>query len=132
MNQTIRHELTHVWQYQHRGETVELPNGSTVQDISPGHTGSWYEWGSLMQIQRTNHYYERAPADFNYRIWCASCHSFVAGRHRLCKTVTHHAETTRGQGWCCDCDENGTDDSTFVVTDKDDSFHDDRQPHRDW
>jgi DNA-binding CsgD family transcriptional regulator len=130
---TIRHELVHVWQYQHRGETAELPNGTVVEDVSTGHTGSWYDWEEIVDVQRTNSHYSKSPADYNYRIWCASCHQFRFGKHRLCKTVKHHSESHRGWGWCGDCDEDGTDGSTFVVTDDaDDEFYDSKEAHGDW
>jgi DNA-binding CsgD family transcriptional regulator len=131
--QTIRHELVHAWQYQHKGETVELPNGTVIEDIDTGHTGCWYEWENLMDVQRTNKYYERSAEEYKYRIWCGSCHGFVAGRHRMCDTVRCHSESNRiGIGWCSQCDEGETDRSTFVVTDDDDDFYDRKQGHSDW
>lgn len=130
---TIRHELVHVWQYQHRGETVELPNGTVARDVSTGHTGNWYEWEKIMGVQRTNSHYSKSPTDYNYRIWCTSCHRFIKGRHRMCSTVRCHSESHHGKGWCSDCDEDGTDSSTFVVTDNaDDEFYDSRDAHSDW
>lgn len=129
---TIRHELVHVWQYQHRGETVELPNGTTVEGVSPGHTGCWYEWEELMDVQRTNSHYSQPPNGYKYRIWCASCHQFIKGRHRMCKTVKHHSEHHRGWGWCGDCDGEGTDGNSFVVTDDDDEFYDNKRDHPSW
>ena len=132
VKETIRHELVHVWQYQHQGETVELPSGDVVEDVDTGHTGSWYEWEDLMDVQRTNSYYSKSPDDYNYRIWCASCHQFVTGKHRMCKTVKHHSELHGGWGWCGDCDDDGANGSTFVVTDEDDEFYDSKESHSDW
>jgi DNA-binding CsgD family transcriptional regulator len=130
---TIRHELVHVWQYQHRGETVELPNGTVARDVSTGHTGNWYEWEKIMGVQRTNSHYSKSPADYNYRIWCTSCHRFITGKHRMCSTVRCHSESHHGKGWCGGCDEEDTDGSTFVVTDDaDDEFHDSKESHSEW
>lgn len=132
VKETIRHELVHVWQYQHQGKTVELPNGTVVEDVDTGHTGSWYEWEDLMDVQRTNNHYSKSPADYNYRIWCSSCHQHITGKYRLCKTVKHHSEHYQGWGWCGDCDDEDTDGSTFVVTDNDDEFCDNKEAHIDW
>lgn len=132
VKETIRHELVHVWQYQHQGETVELPNGAVAEDVRPGHTGCWYEWEELMEVQRTNNHYPSTPADYKYRIWCASCRCLITGRYRLCKTVKHHSDQYQGWGWCRDCDDEGTDGSTFVVTDDDDTFYDTKQDHPNW
>lgn len=129
---TIRHELVHVWQYQHRGETVELPNGTVARDVSTGHTGNWYEWEDIMGVQRTESLYSKSSADYKYRIWCASCHQFRFGMHRMCKTVKHHSADHGGLGWCGRCDDEGTDGSTFVVTDDDDEFYDRKEAHNDW
>lgn len=130
--ETIRHELIHVWQYQHQGEAAELPNGAVVDGVNTGHTGSWYEWEEMMDVQRTNSYYSRNLEDYNYRIWCTSCHQFKTGKYRMCKTVKHHSEHHRGWGWCGGCDEEGIDGSTFVVTDEDDEFYDSKGAHNDW
>ena len=129
---TIRHELVHVWQYQHRGETVELPNGTVARDVSTGHTGDWYEWEKIMGVQRTNSHYSKSPEDYKYRIWCTSCHRFVIGRHRLCRTVRQHSEIHQGWRWCGNCGQRGTDSNTFVVTDDDDEFYDSKEAHSDW
>lgn len=129
---TIRHELVHVWQYQHRGETAELPNGTVVEDVSTGHTGNWYEWEDIMNVQRTRNYYSKSPEDYNYRIWCSSCHRFINGRFRMCSTVRWHSESHHGKGWCGNCDEEGTDGSTFVVTDDDDEFYNKKEEHSSW
>jgi hypothetical protein len=130
--ETIRHELIHVWQYQHQGETVELPNGTLVEDVDTGHTGCWYEWEDLIEVQRTNTYYSKSPEDYKYRIWCASCHRFITGKHRICKTVECHSEDHLGEGWCGRCDGEGTNGSTFVVTDDNDEFYDRKESHSDW
>ncbi len=132
VKETIRHELVHVWQYQHKGETVELPNGVIVDDVETGHTGCWYEWEKLMDVQRTNSYYSLDPAEYNYRIWCSSCHKFVNGKFRMCSTVRCHSESHSGLGWCSDCDEKETDGSTFVVTNNNDEFYDNKDEHEDW
>jgi len=132
VKETIRHELVHVWQYQHQGETVELPTGAVVEDVRTGHTGCWYEWEKLMDVQRTSNHYSSAPEDYKYRIWCASCHQFITGRHRLCKTVKHHSDHYQGRGWCGGCDDERTDGSTFVVTDDNDTFYDSKQDHPNW
>ena len=132
MRETIRHELIHVWQYQHKGETAELPNGTIVDDVSTGHTGCWYEWEEMIDVQRTNHHYSKSPDDYKYRIWCPSCHSFKNGKHRICSTVRCHSESHSGMGWCGLCDEEGTDGSTFAVTDDDDEFYDSKRDHPDW
>jgi len=130
--QTIRHELVHVWQYQHLGETVELPNGTTVENVDTGHKGCWYEWEGLMDVQRTGSCYERPPEEYKYQIWCASCHRFVNGKFRMCSTVRCHSEAHNGFGWCSDCDEKETDGSTFVVTNNNDEFYDNKEEHEDW
>jgi Response regulator containing a CheY-like receiver domain and an HTH DNA-binding domain len=132
IKQTIRHELVHVWQYQHQDETVELPNGNMVQDVSTGHTGCWYDWEEIMDVQRSNNYYSKSSEDYNYRIWCTSCHQFQTGKYRLCKTIKLHSENYAGCGWCGRCDDERTDGSTFVVTDDNDDFYDSKEAHEDW
>ena len=130
--ETIRHELVHVWQYQHKGETVELPNGRVARNIEPGHTGCWYAWERIMDVQRTNNHYSKSPENYKYRVWCASCHRFVTGRHRMCSTVKCHSDSHRGMGWCGICDDQTRNGNTFVVTDDDDEFYDNKESHSDW
>ena len=132
MKDTVRHELVHVWQYQHKGEKVELSNGRIAQNISPGHTGCWYAWEHIMDIQRTDHHYSKSPEDYKYRIWCTSCHGFITGKYRLCNTVKCHSENYPSYGWCPSCNDEGTKGSTVVVTDDDDEFYDSKESHSDW
>ena len=132
MEETVRHELVHVWQYQHKGETVELPNGRVARNIEPGHTGCWYTWERIMDVRRTNNHYSKSPENYKYRVWCASCHRFVTGKHRLCKTVKCHSDSHGGLGWCGICDDQTRNGNTFVVTDSDDEFYDNKESHSDW
>jgi len=132
MEETVRHELVHVWQYQHKGETVELPNGRVARNIEPGHTGCWYAWERIMDVRRTNNHYSKSPENYKYRVWCASCHRFVTGKHRLCKTVKCHSDSHGGMGWCGLCDDQTRNGNTFVVTDGNDEFYDNKESHEDW
>ena len=132
MKETVRHELVHVWQYQHEYEKAELPNGQIARNIRPGHTGCWYAWERIMDVRRTNNHYSKSPKDYKYRIWCASCHRFVTGKHRLCKTVKCHSDSHAGMGWCGLCDDQTRNGNTFVVTDSDDEFYDNKESHSDW
>lgn len=96
VRETIRHELVHVWQHQHRGETVRLPNGELVENVTRGHTGSWYEWEPLMDVSRTNRHYETPPEEYKYLLACPDCGNWW-GRYRLCKRVR---QAVRGELSC--------------------------------
>lgn len=131
---TIRHELVHVWQHQHSGKKMKLPNGRTVNNITTGHTGSWYDWANILNLSRKSFKYSKEPEDYKYRIYCYSCHRFKSGNHRLCKTIKYHSESIGyGYGWCENCDEEDKAGSTFIVTDdKNDKFYNNKENHNKW
>lgn len=99
LRELIRHELIHAWQNQHFGTTVELPNGETVENVSRGHTGNWYTWEALMDVQRTQDLYDTPPEQYKYVLGCAEC-SYWEGRYRLCKSVQ---QAVRGELSCASC-----------------------------
>jgi hypothetical protein len=141
VKRVIRHELVHVWQRQNMlsdKDEIKLPNGETVRDVKTGHTGCWSEWEDLMDVSRTDTYYEKSPEDYNYQVWCHSCQNFIIGRYRMCKTIKHHSESLpSGFGWCTECDEGGSPGSTFVVVsddkyDEENNFYSSVQHHNEW
>lgn len=74
IQETIRHELVHV--YQHQTDGVDL-----------GHGNSFEQWvGPLELAGRCSNHYEEGPSDYNYSFHCPNC-GFIGGRYRLCKTV---------------------------------------------
>lgn len=97
----IRHELVHVWQHQHRGKTVEFPDGTVVRDIQTGHKESWKPWEDLMDVSRTSRYYVTPRSDYSYILSCPTCDRWW-GKYRLCKTVR---QVARGELLCGNCKE---------------------------
>jgi predicted SprT family Zn-dependent metalloprotease len=74
MEETIRHELVHV--YQHQTEGVEL-----------GHGQSFKQWIEPLNLDgRCSQHYEVGVDDYSYTFHCPNC-GFIGGRYRMCKTV---------------------------------------------
>lgn len=119
VKETIRHELVHAWQHQHKGERAELPNGDVVKDIGVGHTGSWYQWEDLMDVQRLNNHYDREPDDYRYILGCSECGDWI-GRFRLSNLVR---EVAQGKRRCDSCG------ALLYLFDPDTGF---RVPHGDY
>lgn len=103
--ETVRHELIHVWQKQHEGETKEV-NGVIYDDISAGHTGCWYDWEDIMNVSRINHYYDKTKDDYRYILKCPLCDDWI-GKHKMSKKVKKIATTGT---WYHNCSQNKKSD----------------------
>ena len=122
---TIRHELVHAWQYQHRGEhAVVIDAGFVVVDdrvadedavvladssfsIETGHGDSFRAWVEPLSLSgRCSSYYDPHQSDFAYVYGCPACGDWW-GRHRLCPSVrqaAHGLTGSTGYRYCTDCD----------------------------
>ncbi len=74
IEETVRHELVHVYQFQTDG-------------FEMGHGRSFRRWvGPLELSGRCSEHYADSPTDYDYTFHCPNC-GFVGGRYRMCKTV---------------------------------------------
>lgn len=74
IEETVRHELVHVLQFQTDG-------------LEMGHGPSFRRWVDPLELSgRCSEHYTDAPADYAYTFHCPNC-GFVGGRYRMCKTV---------------------------------------------
>jgi predicted SprT family Zn-dependent metalloprotease len=88
MQETIRHELVHVYQHQTAG--VEL-----------GHGQSFREWVEPLNLDgRCSQHYEVDAEDYTYTFHCPNC-GFIGGRYRMCKTVRAGID---GELYCQRCE----------------------------
>lgn len=115
--ETVRHELVHAWQHQHRGKrAVSTDDGAVLVDgppsadtftVEPGHGPSFKSWvGPLNLSGRCSSPYERVRGDYNYVAECPDCGEWW-GRFRLCKTVrqaAHGRVGPAGYRYCTDCE----------------------------
>ncbi len=74
LEETIRHELVHVFQRQTEG-------------VETGHGESFKRWVEPLELSgRCSSHYTPREDDYAYTFHCASC-GFIGGRYRMCKTV---------------------------------------------
>ena len=122
---TIRHELVHAWQSQHRGKRGVATDAGVVAvgeggadsgavgltdssfTIDTGHGDSFRAWvGPLSLSGRCSRCYDPTPSDFAYVYGCPACGDWW-GRHRLCPSVrqaAHGSTGSTGYRYCTDCD----------------------------
>jgi len=100
---TIRHELVHAWQYQHRGEIKEL-DGHRIK-IEAGHGDSFKHFCEILNLSgRCSNHYQQAKSDYKYILEC-DCNWI--GRHRKSKIVKS-ADPDHAQPnvyYCTNCEE---------------------------
>jgi len=88
MEETIRHELVHV--YQHQTDGVEMCHGK-----------SFRQWVEPLELDgRCGQHYKVNVDDYSYTFHCPNC-GFIGGRYRMCKTVRAGIE---GELYCTQCD----------------------------
>ena len=88
IQETIRHELVHVLQYQD-------------DDLQAGHGASFKRWVDPLDLSgRCSQHYSPDEDDYNYTFHCANC-GFIGGRYRMCKTVRAAVD---GRIYCQQCD----------------------------
>ncbi|WP_128226449.1 SprT-like domain-containing protein [Halobacteriaceae archaeon SHR40] len=105
IQETIRHELVHVYQHQTAG--VEM-----------GHGQSFKQWVEPLNLDgRCSQHYEVGVEDYSYTFHCPNC-GFIGGRHRMCKTVRAGID---GELYCQQCDSVDVgvrDEHGVVLTDR--------------
>ncbi len=81
--ETIRHELVHVYQHQH-------------DELSAGHGESFKRWIEPLSLSgRCSTHYERSPDEYRYRLYCSEDCGFIAGRHRFSAVVDRAQKGTQ-------------------------------------